>query len=129
MVNSGGGGNTTALPGALPDAPGAGDGGNGSGTSPGAPPPPLGRPQRGRRMSIRLEPTRAPRDEAMALSPQRGREPARAVATGPTLKWGSSGMAGGTAAAALRLPIAPGVTGTAAGEPPPPPGERRSPRG
>ena len=49
----------------------------------------------------------------MALGPLQGREPARAVAKGPTLKWGSGGMAGGTAAAALRLPLVPGVNGTA----------------
>ena len=33
-------GNATALPGALPATPSAGDGGNGGGTSPGDPPPP-----------------------------------------------------------------------------------------
>ena len=58
----------------------------------------------------------------MALGPLRGRELARAVAKGPALKWGSGGMAGGKAAAALRLPLAPGVTGTATGDPPPPTG-------
>ena len=109
--------------GALPDTPGAGDGGNGSGTSPGD--PPLGRPhdpdpQPGRRVSMRPQPTRAPRDEAMALGPHRGREPAQALAKGPTLKWGSGGMARGTAAEALRLLLAPGVTGTATNDPPPP---------
>ena len=70
---------------------------------------PLGKPQDpdpgpGRRVSIHPQPTRAPRDEAMALGPLRGRELAQAVAKGPTPKWGSDGMAGGTAAAALRLP-------------------------
>ena len=34
-------------------------------------------------------------------------------------------MAGGTAAAALRLPRAPGVSGTATSDPPPPSGERK----
>ena len=73
----GGGGNATALSGALLDTPGADDGGNGSGTSPGDPPPteaPGSGP--GRRVSIRPQPTRAPRDERMALGPLRGREPA-----------------------------------------------------
>ena len=96
---------------------------------------PLGRPQGpdprpGRRVSIRPQPTRAPRGEAMDLGPLRGREPTRAVAKGHTLQWGNGGMAGGTAAAALRLPLAPGVNGTATSEPPPPPsGERRGPKG
>ena len=81
--DSRGGGTATALSGALPDTPGAGDGGNGSGTSPGEPPPPRGRPQDpdpqpGRRVRIRPQPTRAPRDEAMALGPLRRRELARA---------------------------------------------------
>ena len=59
-----------------------------------------------------------------------GRELARAVAKGPTLKWGSGGMARGTAATALRLPLVPGLNGTATSEPPPPPyGARRGPRG
>ena len=121
-----GGGNATALSDALPDTPGAGDGRNGSGTSPGTPPPPPRRlegpnPPPGRRVSIRPQPTRAPRDEDMAVDPFRGRGPARALAKGPTLKWGSGGMAGGTAAAALRLPLALGVTGTATIDPPPPP--------
>ena len=94
------------------------------------PPPPLGRPQDpdprpGRRVSIHPQPTRAPRDEAMALGPLRGRELARAVAKGPALKWGSGGMAGGKAAAALWLPLAPGVTGTAT-DPPPPRGAKES---
>ena len=35
---------------------------------------------------MHLQPTRAPRGEAMAVGPLRGREPARAVAKGPTLK-------------------------------------------
>ena len=78
-------------------------------------------PQPGRRMSIRPQPTRAPRDEAIALGPHQRSVPAQEVAKGPTLKWGSGGMVGGTAAAALRLPLTPGVTGTATSHPPPPP--------
>ena len=88
------------------------------------PPPPLGRPrgpdpQPGRRVSIRPQPTRAPQDEVMALGPLRGREPARAVARGPTLEWAGGGMAGGTAAAALRLPLAPGDRDGGQRSPPP----------
>ena len=63
---------------------------------------------------MRPQPTRAPRDEVMALSPLRGRELAGAVARGPTLEWGGGVMARGTAAVALRLPLAPGLTGTVA---------------
>ena len=48
----------------------------------------------------------------MALSPTRGWGGfAWAVAGGPTPKWGSGGMAGGTSAAGMRLPLAPRVTG------------------
>ena len=87
-----------------------------------ATPPPLRRPQGpdplpGQRVSKRPQPTWAPRDEAMALGPLQGRVPARAVARGPTREWAGGGMARGTAAVALRLPLPPGVTGT-----PPPPG-------
>ena len=57
----------------------------------------------------------------MALGPPRGQGSARAVAQGPTLQWGVGGTIGGTAAAALRLPLAPGVAGTVAGGPLPPP--------
>ena len=42
------------------------------------------------------------------------------------MKWGSGGMAGGTAAAALQPHLAPGVTGTAASDPPPPWGTKES---
>ena len=91
------------------------------------PPPPGGAqdpdPWPSRRVSIRPQPTRAPRDEAMALGPLRGGGGglARAMATGPKLNWGCGGVAGGTGAAALRLPLAPVATGTAAGDPPPSP--------
>ena len=71
-------------------------------------------PQPGWRVSIRPQPTRAPQGEAMALGPPRGRGSARAVARGPTLSWGVGGTAGGAAAAALRLLLAPGVTRTVA---------------
>ena len=98
--------------------------------------PPLRRPQGpdplpGRRVYIRPQPMRAPRDEVMALGPLRGREPARAVAGGPTPEWGGGGMAWGTAAAAMRLPLAPGMTGTVARDSPPspPPLGRSSVRG
>ena len=73
----------------------------------------------GWRVSIHSQPTRAPRDEAMALGPPRGRGPARAAAQGPRLQWGVGGITGGTAAAALRLPLALGAAGTVAGGPPP----------
>ena len=79
--------------------------------------PPSGRPQGpeplpGRRVSIRPQPMRAPRGEVMALNPTRGWGGfAWAVAEGPTPKWGSGGMAGGTSAAGMRLPLAPRVTG------------------
>ena len=64
--------NATLYPVPLPDAPGANGGGNSGGTSPGG--PPLGRhqgpdPRAGRRVSIRPQPTRVPRPEAMALGP------------------------------------------------------------
>ena len=99
-----------------------------------APPPPLGRPQDldprpGMRVSIHPQPTRAPRNEAMALGPLRGRGAARAVARGPTQQWSGGGLTGGSAAAALRLPLAPGAAGMVAGGLPalypPPRGERR----
>ena len=88
--------------------------------------PPLGRhqgpdPRAGWRVSIRPQPTRAPRREAMALGPLWGRGAARAVARVPTRQWGVGGTTGGTAAAALRLPLPPGATGVAAGGPQPPP--------
>ena len=96
-------------------------------------PPPLKRhqgpdPRAGRRVSIRPQPTRAPRPEAMALGPFWGRGAARAVARVPTRRWGVGGTTGGTAAAALRLPLPPGAAGVAAGglpPPPPPLGETR----
>ena len=128
-----GGFDSAALsPGFLPDVPGAKSGGDSGGTSPGA--PPLGRhqgpdPRASRRVSIRPQPTRAPRREAMALGPLWRRGAARAVARVPTRQWGVGGTAGGSAAAALRLPPAPGAAGVAAGRlplppaPPPPPGE------
>ena len=62
---------------------------------------------------------RVPRDKVMALGPLRGRELAWAVAGGLTPEWGAGGMARGTAAATLRLPLAPGVTRTVASPPPP----------
>ena len=121
----------TPSPSLLPDAPGANGGGNSGGTSPSA--PPLGRhqgpdPRAGRRVSIRPQPTRAPRPEAMALGPLWGRGAARAVARVPTRQWGVGGTAGGTTATALRLPLPPGAADVAAGglplppAPPPPPG-------
>ena len=98
--------------------------GEGAVPAPATPPPPgwpqCPDPRPGWRVSIHPQPTRAPRGEAMALGPLRGRGPARAVVQGPTPPWGVAGTTGGTAAAALRLPLAPGVTGTAAGGPPPP---------
>ena len=117
------------------DTPGADDGGYGSVSAPAT--WPRGRPQGpdpqpGSRLSIRPQPTRAPRDQVMALGPLRRREPVRAVARGPTTEWGGGGTAGGTAAAALQLPLALGVTGTAARVPPPPsppPPEQKRPRG
>ena len=122
------GGDAPDHPGALLDTPGAGGGGKGGGTSPGDPPPPLGwphfpDPRPGGGVSIRPQTTRAPRVEAMALGPLRRRGPARAVARGPTLQWGVGGTTRGTAAAALRLPLAPGLAGTAArgSSPRPPP--------
>ena len=131
VVSCGGGGGTTTPRGTLPVTPGAGDGGYGSGSSPGNPPPPLGRPQGpdplpGRRVSIRPQPMRAPRDEVMALGPPQGREPARAVAGGRTPEWGGGGMARGTATAPLRLPLAPGMTGTVTRDCSPSPPPRRS---
>ena len=94
--------------------------------------PPLGRhqgpdPRAGRRVSIRPQPTRAPRPEAMALGPLWGRGAARAVARVPTRQWRVGGTARGTAAAAPRLPLPPGAAGVAAGglplpPAPPPPG-------
>ena len=49
----------------------------------------------------------------------------------PTPEWGGGGMVGGTGAAALRLPLAPSVTGTSHGAPPlaPPPPRRGSVHG
>ena len=46
----------------------------------------------------------------------------------PTQLWGVGGTTGGTAAAALQLPLQPGATGVAAGgllHPPFPPGDSR----
>ena len=93
--------------------------------------PPLGRhqgpePRAGWKVSIRPQPTRAPRREAMALGPLRGRGVARAVARVPTKQWGVGGTTGGTAAVALLLPLPPGGTGVVAGGPPPPPGRARA---
>ena len=118
----------TPSPGLLPDTSGDNGGGNGGGSSPGT--PLLGRhqgpdPRAGRRVSVRPQPTRAPRREAMALDPLWGRGAARTVARVPTRQWGVGGTVGGTAAAALRLPLSPGVAGAAAGGPPPPRGEMR----
>ena len=59
---------------------------------------------------MRPQPTRAPRGEVMALSHTRG---------GGELAWA---VAGGTAAAALWLPLAPSVAGNVPRPPPPPPG-------
>ena len=56
----------------------------------------------------------------MALGPLRGRGAARAVARGPTRQWGGGGLTGGSAVTALRLPVALGVAGMAAGGLPPP---------
>ena len=78
-------------------------------------------PRPGWRVSIRPQPTRAPQGQVMALGPPRGRRPARAVARGPTLQWVVGGTTRGAAAAALRLPLAPGVARTVAGAPPLPP--------
>ena len=81
----------------------------------------------GRRVSIRPQPTRAPRGEVMALGPFRWGGPARAVAGGPTPAWGGGGMAWDPAAAALRLSLALGAARGVSGDspplsPPPPPG-------
>ena len=105
--------NATTPRGALPVTPGARGGANGCSSSTGDP---AGRPQGpdplpGRRTSIRPQPTRAPRGEAMAPSPLQGEGLAWAVAGGPTPEWGGGGMARGTAVMALRLPLAPSVFG------------------
>ena len=55
--------------------------------------PPVGWPQcpepgPGWRVCIHPQPSRAPRDEAMAMGPLRGQGPARAVTGGPMLQWG-----------------------------------------
>ena len=105
-------------PGFLPGAPGASGGSNSGGGIPGG--PPLGRhrgpdPRAGWRVSIRPQPTRGPRREAMALGPLWGRGAARAVARVPARQGGVGGTIGGTAAAAMRLPLPPGATGVAAG--------------
>ena len=117
-----GGGDTTTLPGGLPDTP-SGDGGYGRSSSPGDPPPreALG-PARQESICTTTAHEGAPGRGDGPGSP-RGGEPARAVARGPTPEWGGGGMVGGTAAAALRLLLAAGVTGTAARDsaPPPPP--------
>ena len=71
--------------------------------------PPLGTPQHpdpraGWRMSIRPQPTRAPRYEAMVLGPLWRRGAARAVARAPARQWGDGSLTGGSAAAALCPP-------------------------
>ena len=57
----------------------------------------------------------------MTLGSPWGRGSARAVAQGRTLQWGVYSTKRGASAAALRLPLAPGVAGTVAAPPPPPP--------
>ena len=74
---------------------------------------------------MRPQSTRALRREVMALSPTRERELAWAVAGDPTLERGGGGMAGSTAAAALRLPFAQSVTANVPRGSPPPPSECR----
>ena len=72
-MGAGGGAGCTASrpPGASPVTPGAGVGGNVGGSCPdGLPLGPL--PLPGRRVSRRPQPTRAPRDEVMALRQSRG---------------------------------------------------------
>ena len=119
----GGGSGTTTLPGILPVTPAAGDGGYGNGSSPGNPPPPhevargTGPPARHEGVYTPTAHEGAPRRG----DGPRGREPARAVAGGPTPEWGGGGMAKVTPAAALQLPLAVGMAGTVAKDPPPPP--------
>ena len=79
-----------------------------------------------RRLSIRPQPTRAPRGEVMALGPSRWGDPVRAVAGGPTAVRGGGVTASHPAAAALRLSLALGAArGVSA---PPPPRDGRWPR-
>ena len=126
-MTHGGVGSATPSPSFLPDAPRSSGSGDNGGTSPGA--PPLGEaqgpdPRTSQRVSIRPQPTRARRCEAMAPGPLWGRGAAQAVARVPTRQRGVGGRAGGTPAAALRLSLPPGVAGVAAGRlphPPPPP--------
>ena len=70
-------------------------------------------------MSIRPQPTRAPRGEVMALGPSRWGDPAWVVAGGPTPVWDGGGMARDPAAAALRLSLAVGAARGVSGAPPP----------
>ena len=50
------------------------------------------------------------------------------MARRPTVEWGAGGMAGDTAASALRLPLAPSVTGNVPRRPLPSPREGERPR-
>ena len=81
----------------------------------------LSGPRPGGRLLIRPQPTTAPRVEAMTVDPLWRREPVRAVARGPTLRWRAGGTTGGKAAAALRLRLVLAVAGTPAGGSFPPP--------
>ena len=66
---------------------------------------------------MRPRPTRVPRYEAMVLGPLCRRGAARALARAPMREWGGGGLPGGSAAAALGLPLAPGATGMATAPP------------
>ena len=109
--------------GALLDTPGADGGGDGGGTSPGDSPPgvaPVSGPP------TWLEGVYTPtahegapgRGDGTGSPPGAGSSPGSG--TGPHAIVGVGGTAGGAAAAALRLLLAPGVTRTVAGAPPPP---------
>ena len=121
----GGGGNKTTPLGTLPVTPGAGGGGYGSGPSTGDPPlgvaPVTGPPtwQEGACMPAVHKGTPGRGDGPQSRLEGGGGGLAWAVAGGPTLEWGGGGMAGGTAAAALQLPLAPSVTGNVPRPPPP----------
>ena len=116
-----GGGGTTLPPGTLPVTPSACYGGDGSGSSPGTA---LGTGPPSRQKGV-YTPTAHEGAPGRGAGPGPllgGGAPALPVARGPTQEWGAGNMSRGTAAAALRTPLAPEVTGTVARRPPPPPG-------
>ena len=128
LVTCGGGGDMTAHPGFLPVAPAAGGGGKCGGTSP---PPPRGLASGSgppcRQGSIRPQPTRAPRYEAMALGPLWGRCAARAVARAPTRQWGGWRVDRGLSRRGTAAPPRTGCDRHGDRRPPPPPpGKQRS---